>query len=312
MDRFLTMFANAFPLWALISAALALWNPALFTWFSGPWITYGLGFIMLGMGITLTLEDFRRIVQFPSWVLAGIFLHYCIMPFTGWTLAKILGLPDAFAVGLILVACCPAGTASNVINYLAGGNVALSVTITTLSTIVAIALTPLLTELLAGSRMEVDGWGLFSSCLQVVLVPLVLGLIMKRFLPDFSRQFTRFSPSVAVMVIALIIASVLSSGHQQVVTSGGKLLLAVVLLHSIGFALGYGLSWLINRDKHVARTVCIEVGLQNSGLGAMLARTHFPAGSGVDVPSALSALIQALLGSLLAALWRRFPVKPSQ
>ncbi|HET8705973.1 MAG TPA: bile acid:sodium symporter family protein, partial [Pseudomonadales bacterium] len=300
-------YANAFPLWALLCAALAFWNPTLFSWFSGPWITYGLGIIMLGMGITLTLDDFKRIAQFPSWVLAGIFLHYCIMPFTGWTLAKLFDLPDAFAVGLILVACCPAGTASNVINYLAGGNVALSVTITTLSTIVAIALTPLLTELLAGSRMEVDGWGLFQSCLEVVLFPLALGLILKRFLPRFSQQFTRVSPAIAVSVIALIIASVLSSGHQQVIRSGPKLIGAVVLLHCIGFALGYGLSWLINRNKTVARTVCIEVGLQNSGLGAMLARKHFPAGSGVDVPSALSALIQSLLGSLLAAIWRKFP-----
>ena len=309
MDRYLSAFSNAFPVWTLSCAALALWNPQLFSWFTGPWITYGLGIIMLGMGITLTADDFTRVLKFPSWVVAGIFLHYCIMPFTGWLLAKIFALPDAFAVGLILVASCPAGTASNVINYLAGANVALSVTITTLSTIIAIALTPILTSLLAGSRMDVDAWGLFSSCLQVVLVPLALGFSLKRFLPKFSSHFTRFSPSIAVVVIALIVASVLSSGREQVLTAGPRLIIAVTLLHAIGFVLGYSLSWLINRNKTVARTVCIEVGLQNSGLGAHLARAHFPAGSGVDVPSALSALIQSLLGSLLAAVWRKFPSK---
>lgn len=239
MDNLLARFANAFPLWVFLCSALAVWHPPLFTWFSGPWITWGLGVIMLGMGITLTAEDFTRVLQFPSWVAAGVILQYTVMPLSGWAIANLLALPDAFAVGLILVACCPGGTASNVVSYLARANVALSVTLTTLSTILAVAMTPWLTAQLAGPR----------------------------------------------------------------------LLAAVVLLHASGFGFGYLLSKWWNSSETVARTVSIEVGMQNSGLGAHLARSHFPAGSGVDIPSAISALTHCMIGSLLAAIWRRIEPK---
>ena len=157
MMRLLPAVANLFPLWVLLASISALVHPAWFTWFSGPWITWGLGVIMLGMGITLTTEDFTRVLQFPSWVMVGIILHYTVMPFSGWALAKALHLPDNYAVGLILVACCPCGTASNVVSYLARANVALSVTLTTLSTMIAVAMTPLLTAELAGCPADTIG-----------------------------------------------------------------------------------------------------------------------------------------------------------
>lgn len=309
MDALLTRFANAFPLWVFACSALALWHPPLFTWFSGPWITWGLGVIMLGMGITLTAEDFTRVLQFPSWVAAGVILQYTVMPLSGWAIANLLQLPDAFAVGLILVACCPGGTASNVVSYLARANVALSVTLTTLSTILAVAMTPWLTAQLAGARMPVDAWGLFTSTLQVVLLPVTVGVLLNRFSPQLTAQAVRVSPSVAVMVIALIVASVLGAGREKVLDAGPRLLAAVLLLHLSGFGFGYVLSKLWNRSETVARTVSIEVGMQNSGLGAHLARTHFPAGSGVDIPSAISALTHCMIGSLLAAIWRRIEPK---
>lgn len=305
MDIFLNRFANGFPFIVLAGSLLALWNPALFTWFSGPWITYGLGIIMLGMGITLQLEDFTRVLKFPAWVMAGTILQYTIMPLSAWTIARLLKLPDNYATGLILVACCPGGTASNVVCYLARANVALSVTLTTLSTILAVGMTPWLTSQLAGSRMPVDGWGLFISTLQVVLLPVTLGVILNRFMPATSRRISRFSPAIAVLVIALIVASILGAGRQQVLEAGPALLLGVSLLHGCGFSLAYLLSKLLSRNESVARTISIEVGMQNSGLGAHLARTHFPAGSGVDIPSAISALTHCLFGSLLAAIWRR-------
>ena len=309
MDTLLNRFANAFPVWVLGCSGLALWHPELFTWFSGPWITYGLGVIMLGMGITLTLDDFTRVLKFPSWVIAGVVLQYTVMPLSGWAIAKLLALPDAYAVGLILVACCPGGTASNVVSYLARANVALSVTLTTLSTIMAVAMTPWLTAALAGSRMPVDAWGLFMSTLQVVLLPVALGVLLNRFAPRLTVQAVRVSPSIAVIVIALIVASVLGAGREKVLTAGPSLLLAVFLLHASGFGFGYILSKLWNRSETVARTISIEVGMQNSGLGAHLARTHFPAGSGVDIPSAISALTHCMIGSLLAAIWRRIEPK---
>ncbi|MFT3931545.1 MAG: bile acid:sodium symporter family protein [Spongiibacteraceae bacterium] len=305
MDNFLARFTSAFPLIVILCSAAALWHPPLFTWFTGPFITYGLGIIMLGMGITLTMEDFTRIAKMPGWVFAGVTLQYTIMPLSGWLLAKWLALPDAFAVGLILVACCPGGTASNVIAYLARANVALSVTLTTLTTMMAVGMTPWLTATLAGTRMPVDAWGLFLSCLQVILLPIALGVILNRYTPRMTQQLMRFSPSIAVIVIALIVASVLGAGRAQVLEAGARLLVGVIALHVSGFGLGYLFSYWINRSESVARTISIEVGMQNSGLGAQLARSHFPAGSGVDVPSAISALTHCILGSLLAAVWRR-------
>jgi BASS family bile acid:Na+ symporter len=309
MDNFFSRFANAFPLWVVGCSALSLWQPTLFTWFTGPWITYGLGVIMLGMGITLTTEDFTRVLKFPSWVFAGILLHYTVMPLSGWSLAKLFALPDNYAVGLILVACCPCGTASNVISYLARANVALSVTLTTLSTVIAVAMTPLLTAMLAGSRLPIDGWGLFISTFQVVLLPVALGVLLNRFAPRLTLQATRVSPSIAVIVIALIVASVLGAGRDQVLTAGPRLLAAVFLLHISGFVFGYLLSKIWHRRESVARTISIETGMQNSGLGALLARKHFPAASGVDIPSAISALTHCIIGSLLAAIWRRIEPK---
>lgn len=305
MEKILSRFTSAFPLIVISCSALALWHPPLFTWFTGPFITYGLGVIMLGMGITLTAEDFTRIAKMPGWVVAGVSLQYTVMPLSGWLLAKWLALPDPFAVGLILVACCPGGTASNVIAYLARANVALSVTLTTLTTMMAVGMTPWLTAALAGTRMPVDAWGLFMSCLQVILLPVALGVLLNRYTPNLTAQFTRFSPSIAVIVIALIVASVLGAGRAQVLEAGLRLLIGVISLHVCGFGLGYLFSYWINRSESVARTISIEVGMQNSGLGAQLARSNFPAGSGVDVPSAISALTHCILGSLLAAVWRR-------
>jgi BASS family bile acid:Na+ symporter len=292
-----------FPALVLAVAATAFWQPWLFTWFSGNWITIGLGIIMLGMGISLTPDDFLRVFRVRGWIATGVILQYTLMPLSAWAVAKALGLPDALAVGLILVGSCPGGTASNVITYLARANVALSVTLTALTTIMAVVMTPWLTASLAGSRMPVDAWGLFASTVQVVLIPIAAGLLLNRYAPSLTRRCESISTPLAMLVIVMIIGSVLGNGRSQLLASGGVLLLAVCLLHGLGFLLGYGFARLVTRDETVARTVSIEVGMQNSGLGAVLARSHFPAGSGVDLPSALSALLQNLMGSLLAAFW---------
>lgn len=259
---------------------------------------------MLGMGLTLRIEDFTRILKCPRWVLVGVALQYTVMPLCGWLLARLLNLPDAYAVGLILVACCPGGTASNVICYLARANVALSVTLTTFSTMIAVAATPWLIATLAGSYLPIDAWGLFKSCLQVILLPVTVGLLLSHYSPTTTQKLAQFSPAVAVIVIALIVGSILGAGREQALTSGPNLLLGVILLHGTGFILGYWVSYWVDRNAEVARTVSIEVGMQNSGLGAHLARSHFPVGSGVDIPSAMSALVHCLYGSVVAAWWR--------
>jgi BASS family bile acid:Na+ symporter len=298
---------RAFPLWVVgASLGAILWPPA-FTWFSGPFITYGLGLIMLGMGLTLRVEDFTRVARYPSWVFVGLLLQYTVMPASGWLLARLLGLPPPLAVGLILVSCCPGGTASNVISYLARANVALSVTMTAISTMGAVVLTPSLTQMLAGSRMNVDGWGLFFETIKVVVLPVTLGAVLNRYAPRFTRKATVVSPLIAVLLIAMIVASILGAGLTRIAAGGLRLIGAVLSLHLSGFVLGYLLSRIVSRNESVARTVAIEVGMQNSGLGAHLARSNFPPGLGVDVPSALSALTHCVYGSLLAAVWQRIP-----
>ncbi len=297
-------FSQRFPLWISLACATAILWPPVFTWFQGPWITWGLAVIMLGMGLTLSFDDFRRVFKFPKWFALGIALQFTLMPLLGWSIARLFELPTAYAVGLILVSCCPGGTASNVIVFLARANVALSVTMTAVSTSLAILLTPTLTSALVGARTEVDAMGLLFSTVRVVLAPILIGLLLKQFLPKATKRILPIAPPVAVIAIVMIVASIVGASKDQILSAGPTLPLAVLTLHVAGFVLGYLLSMLFLKNKKVARTISIEVGMQNSGLGAVLARENF-ANPLTPIPSALSALTHALLGSLLAGLWQR-------
>ena len=307
MKRLLLAAANWFPACVLGAALLALWQPALFTWFSGPWIVWGLAVVMLGMGLTLSVEDFAAVGKMPRAVALGFAAQYSIMPLLGWGVAKMLALPADFAVGLILVACCPGGTASNVVTYLARANVALSVVMTTCSTLAAVFMTPLLTERLAGAYVPVDGWGMFLTTAQVVLAPVLLGLLLHHKAPKLTEFVLPAGPLVSVLLISMIVGSIVGQNAEAIFEYGAQLLLAVFLLHAGGFVLGYVATKLFRYDSATARTISIEVGMQNSGLGAVLAKTHFAANPLTAVPSALSSVCHSLLGSLLAGWWRLRP-----
>jgi BASS family bile acid:Na+ symporter len=295
---------NAFPLWVLVASLLALWRPDLFTWFSGPLITVGLAVIMLGMGLTLGLDDLRRVGNRKASLALGLALQYTVMPALGWTLASVYRLPTPFAVGLILVSCCPGGTASNVIAFLARADVALSVAMTAASTMLAVVMTPLLTTWLAGSRVEVPALGLLVSTAQVVVLPLLTGAALQRWAPGLTGKLQPVAPLAAVVMITLIVASIIGEGRDAILESAVRLLLAVATLHSGGFLFGYLLSRVTRSDRQTARTVSIEVGMQNSGLGVVLARQNF-VDPLVAIPSAISSLFHSLIASLLAAVWRR-------
>jgi BASS family bile acid:Na+ symporter len=303
----LGILTNAFPAWVLAGGVAALFFPELFTWFSGPWIVGGLALIMLGMGITLSVEDFRRVGTMPRPVLLGLISQYTIMPALGWALGGLFSLEPAFAVGLVLVACCPGGTASNVVTFLARANVALSVVMTMVSTFAAVFMTPLLTHALAGTFVKVDALGLFLSTLEVVVAPVVLGILLNRFAPRLVAASTAVAPLLSVVTIALICSSIIGQSSAAIRASAPKLLASVFLLHAGGFALGYLVSRLFRYDRLVARTVSIEVGMQNSGLGVVLARRHF-ADPLTAVPAAISSVFHSLIGSVLAGLWRVRPV----
>jgi len=302
--KFLNFSINAFPLWILIGSLLALVKPSVFTWFRGPLITLGLGMIMLGMGVTLTLEDFKRVIKFPKWIGLGVFFQYLIMPSLGWGLGYLFNLPTPFAVGLILVSCCPGGTASNVITFLAKANVALSVSMTAISTMLAVLMTPLLTTFLAGNRVDVDTLGLLIKTFQVVIVPVTMGVLINRYFHKKIERILPAAPLVAVVFIVLIVSSIIGAGKEKIMDAGLRLIGAVFSLHTLGFLLGYVFSRLILKKEVPARTVAIEVGMQNSGLGVVLARNNF-VNPLVAIPSAISSVFHSLIGSVLAAFWRK-------
>lgn len=300
----LGLLINLFPLWVLLGGGLALIHPAWFTWFSGGFITWGLAVIMLGMGLTLSLDDFKDVLKIPRAVAAGFVAQYLIMPLLGWSIARVLALDTQFAVGLILVSACPGGTASNVVAFLARANVALSVLMTMATTFGAIVMTPMLTKWLAGQYVPVDAWGLFLSTVQIVLAPLVIGLALHHLAPRLVKTILPAAPLISVLAITLICASIIGASAEHLKDSGTVLLLAVLMLHSGGFALGYLFGRVVGMNKINCRTISIEVGMQNSGLGAALAKAHFAALPLAALPCAISATFHSVIGSILAGIWR--------
>ena len=301
LERFTTLF----PLWTLLGAALAMVYPPLFSWFSGPWITVGLGLIMLGMGLGLVPQDFLRVSRQPRPVIVGVLAQFLVMPTLAALIAAALRLPSPLAVGLILVGCCPGGTASNVVALIARADVALSVVMTSISTLAAGVLTPRLTQALASQYVPVDGWLLLLRVLQVVLVPVACGVLLKQGMPALARRIEPVMPPVAVLVVVMIVASIVGSQRQLLIEQGPLLLLACLLLHGGGFLLGFVLGRIGAVAPAAQRTISIEVGMQNSGLAVVLARTGGFANPLTALPGAISAVVHCLLGSALAGWWRR-------
>jgi len=256
------------------------------------------------MGLTLTVEDFRRVWQRPSAIGLGVVLQFAVMPFLGWGIAQLFHLPQGMAVGLILVSCCPGGTASNVVAFLARADVALSVSMTTVSTLAAVLLTPLLTKFYADQYVPVDAWALLESIALIVIFPVGLGVAVNRLFAGMARKAASFSPFVSVVSIILIVGFIMADKRDSIIEHWKVLTAAVILLHLGGFALGYLLSKAIGFEESVRRTTSIEVGMQNSGLGAALAGKHFPSLPMAPVPCALSAVTHCIVGSLVAGLWR--------
>ena len=302
LKRVIGTATNLFPLWSVLTAVLALSWPASFMWFGKEAITWGLGIIMLGMGLTLTWADFGRIFQRPGSVFAGVSLQFLVMPSLGWGIGQLLGLSPEMAAGLVLVSCCPGGTASNVVAYLARANVALSVTMTAFATLLAVVATPCLTAFLAGKMVPVDAWALLKSTFTVVILPVISGAFINQFFRKQAEKVSSVFPLVSVVFIILIVGFILAVKRDSILENWRVILTSAVLLHAGGFILGYFLARILGLPEDARRTVSIEVGMQNSGLGAKLASTHFA--PMVAVPSAVSAVVHCIFGSILAAYWR--------
>lgn len=304
----LSRFVSAsFPFWVLLFAILAFFRPAWFLPLTAA-IAPLLGLVMFGMGLTLKGEDFREVARHPIRVLIGVLAQFVIMPGLAWLLCRLLQLPAEIAVGVILVGCCPGGTASNVMTWLSRGDVALSVAITSMTTLLAPPVTPALVWLLASAWLPVSFAAMFLSILQVVLVPIALGLLAQRLLGERTRQVAEVLPLVSVFSIVVIIAAVVAASQARIAESG-LLIMAVVMLHNgFGLLLGYLTGKLTGMPLAQRKALAIEVGMQNSGLGAALANAHFAPLAAV--PSALFSVWHNLSGSLLAALFRRLDDTP--
>ena len=268
-----------------------------------------LGVVMFGMGLATKLEDFKVVFSRPKDIAIGCAAQFTIMPVTAWALARLFGLNEALTVGVVLVGCCPGGTASNVMTYLARGDLALSVGMTGVSTILAPFLTPALTLLLAGKTVEVDAYGMFIDILWVVILPICLGFAAKRFCPKATERAVRFMPTVSSIAIATIIALIIAANAHRLATGGFTVFFVVILHNLCGLALGYLIAFALRLAEPKRRALCIEVGMQNSGLAASLAAAHFAAYPMAAVPGAIFSVWHNISGALVARCFVRIGKK---
>ncbi|MET3852500.1 MULTISPECIES: bile acid:sodium symporter family protein [unclassified Paenibacillus] len=293
---------GTFSVWVILFACLGFFLPDVFIPLKG-YISIFLGIVMFGMGLTLSSADFREVFRRPLEVLIGVVGHFIIMPLLAYVLALVLNLPPDIAVGVILVGCCPSGTSSNVMTLLAKGDVALGVSIASVSTIIAPLATPALISLLAGRWMPVDAGALIKDILMVVILPIVLGVIVKSLFKKQAEASAQALPLVSTLAIVLIVAIVVAGSRTKIIESG-LLIFAVVILHNLlGYALGYLFAKLFRMNLSKRKAVLFETGMQNSGLGATLAAAHFnPVAA---VPSAIFSVWHNISGSLLATWFAR-------
>ncbi len=289
----------------LFVAALALFVPQSCLWIQTGWVNYLLMTVMFGMGLTMKTSDFTVVFSRPKDVIIGCVSQFLIMPLLAFLLGKLFGLDDELMVGVILVGTCPGGTSSNVITYLSEGDVALSVGMTSVNTLLAPFLTPALTYLFLKTSVNVDVLAMFLSIIKVVIVPIGLGIIINRFFGKFTQKAKDILPSVSVIAICLIVAAVVSHNSAKILSTGA-VIFAVVILHNIlGYLCGYGIGKLFKMDIARKKAVAVEIGMQNSGLATTLAGSAFPDMSMATVPGAIFSVWHNISGAMLAAVFKK-------
>ena len=305
----LISLTRLFPLWAILCAIVAYFSPNVYLSVS-PYTSQLLMFVMFTMGVTLSIDDFKRVVTKPKAVIICTLLHYIVMPLTALILSKLFTMRPELLVGMVLVGSVASGTASNVMIYLAKGDVALSVTISSVSTLVGVVVTPILTLLLVGTTVEVPVWKMLVHIIQIVLIPIVLGLMVHHFLNSVVKKCERFLPLLSMLCILLIICIVVAGSHDRIAQVGITVIFAVIIHNGIGLLGGYWGGRLFGFDESTCRTMSLEVGMQNSALAATLGNTYFSALSAL--PAAVFSVWHNISGSLLAGYWQGKPVKNKQ
>ena len=295
----------------LLAVAVSLIYPNSFKWVLSKYgdiniLNLLLGIVLFTMGTTLKVDDFVNVFKNPKEVAVGISAQYLIMPLIAFALANIFSLHGGLAVGLILVGTVPGGTASDVITFLAKGDVALSVSLTAVSTIFSPILTPIITLVLIGNQIHFNPADMFISILEIVIIPIIIGLILNYKFPDFCLKLKDYLPTISSIVICLIVAGVIGANKQAILTSSGIIIIVIVLQYFLAMLLGFGVGYLAGMGKKQMITVAIELAFQNSGLSTGLAKTHFPSLSQATVPGALYSVWQNFAGSILSYVFRRF------
>lgn len=311
MIRIFKFIEKYFFIIILLAVAVSLVYPSSFGWVLSEYnginiLNLLLSIILFTMGTTLKADDFVNVFKNPKAVGVGISAQYIIMPLIALALANIFSLDEGLTVGLVLVGTVPGGTASDVITFLAKGDVALSVSLTAVSTVISPVLTPVITLLLIGNNIHFNPTDMFISILQIVIIPIAIGLILNYKFPDFCEKLKEYLPAISSIVICLIVAGVIGANKQAILTSSGIIIVVIVLQYFIAMLLGFGVGYLAGMERKQIITVAIELAFQNSGLSTGLAKTHFPNLSQATVPGALYSVWQNFAGSILAYIFRRY------
>ncbi len=306
LEKISNFFGKYMALIVLAVAALSLFVPRSCLWIQTTWVNYLLMIVMFGMGLTLKLEDFKLVFTRPKDIIIGCAAQFTIMPLLAWLLGSLFDLDPALLAGVVLVGTCPGGTSSNVITYLSKGDVALSVGMTSVNTLLAPILTPAITYLLLRTTVTVDPISMFLSIIKVVIVPIVLGFIINKLFGTFTQKLVKILPSVSVIAICLIVASVVSHNSEKIMTTGAIVFVIVILHNLLGYACGFVIGKLLRLSIPKTKALSIEIGMQNSGLATSLAGTAFPDLAMATVPGAIFSVWHNISGAILANIYNRW------
>ncbi len=306
LEKISNFFGKYMALIVLAVAALSLFVPRSCLWIQTTWVNYLLMIVMFGMGLTLKLEDFKLVFTRPKDIIIGCAAQFTIMPLLAWLLGSLFHLDPALLAGVVLVGTCPGGTSSNVITYLSKGDVALSVGMTSVNTLLAPILTPAITYLLLRTTVTVDPISMFLSIIKVVIVPIVLGFIINKLFGTFTQKLVKILPSVSVIAICLIVASVVSHNSEKIMTTGAIVFVIVILHNLLGYACGFVIGKLLRLSIPKTKALSIEIGMQNSGLATSLAGTAFPDLAMATVPGAIFSVWHNISGAILANIYNRW------
>ena len=311
MKRLFKLIEKYFFIIILIAVAIALVNQNTFNWVLEEFmginiINVLLGVILFGMGTTLKIEHFVNVFKRPKEILLGVSAQYLIMPLLAFSIASLFSLNEALTVGLVLVGTVPGGTASDVITFLAKGDLALSVSLTAVSTVISPILTPIITLILIGNTISFSPVDMFISIFQIVIIPIGLGLFLNYKFPDFCEELKDYLPAVSSIVIAIIVAGLIGANKEAIISSSMIIIAAIILQYFLGMGLGFVIGYLSGMKRKQMITIAIELCFQNSGLSTSLAKTHFPSLTLATVPGALYSVWQNFAGSILAYVFTHY------